>query len=85
MDRSGKRGTATVSRVTALFPLWALLASGLAYWQPQWLIGAKPAIVPLLGLVMLDSQLGRAIPAIWATSWASKSIPTGASGFRLMP
>lgn len=42
-----------MSRINALFPLWALLAALLAYLQPQWLVGAKPAIVPLLGLVML--------------------------------
>jgi BASS family bile acid:Na+ symporter len=37
---------------TTLFPLWALLCSGLAYWQPQWFTPLKPAIVPLLGIVM---------------------------------
>ena len=37
---------------TTLFPLWALLGSALAYAQPHWLAPLKPAIVPLLGLVM---------------------------------
>ena len=37
---------------TALFPLWALLGSALAYVHPQWLTPLKPAIVPLLGVVM---------------------------------
>ncbi|ESQ17092.1 MAG: bile acid:sodium symporter family protein [Thiohalocapsa sp. PB-PSB1] len=39
-------------RITTLFPLWALLFSALALWQPDWFSAAKPAIVPLLGLVM---------------------------------
>ncbi len=36
-----------------LFPLLAILMSSLAAWQPALLAGGKPAIVPLLGLVML--------------------------------
>ena len=46
---------------TALFPLWALLGSVLAYAQPQWLAPLKPAIVPLLGLVMF----GMGITLTW--------------------
>jgi BASS family bile acid:Na+ symporter len=38
--------------ITRLFPLWALLAALLALLQPGWFAGLKPAIVPLLGLVM---------------------------------
>ena len=38
--------------VTTLFPLWALLFSLLAFWQPEPFAAAKPLIVPLLGLVM---------------------------------
>ncbi|EXJ14495.1 bile acid:sodium symporter family protein [Imhoffiella purpurea] len=41
-----------MSRITGLFPLWALLGVACAYLFPEWLAGAKPAIVPLLGLVM---------------------------------
>ena len=41
-----------MTRITALFPLWALLGALIAYAMPDWLIGLKPAIVPLLGLVM---------------------------------
>jgi len=40
-----------IHRLTQLFPLWALLFSLLAYWQPQWLVAGKPAIVPLLMLI----------------------------------
>lgn len=35
-----------------LFPLWAVLASVLAYLRPALLTPAEPAIVPLLGVVM---------------------------------
>jgi len=38
--------------ITTLFPLWALLFSVLAYWQPELFAAARPAIVPLLGIVM---------------------------------
>jgi BASS family bile acid:Na+ symporter len=41
-----------ISRATALFPLWALLASVIAYVLPAPLVALKPAIVPLLGVVM---------------------------------
>lgn len=39
--------------ITRLFPLWAVLFSGLAYWAPAPFVTAKPLILPLLGLVML--------------------------------
>jgi BASS family bile acid:Na+ symporter len=42
-----------IARITSLFPLWALLASLLAYAWPEAFSGAKPAIVPMLGIVML--------------------------------
>ena len=38
--------------LTGLFPLWALLGSLLAWMMPGWFAPLKPAIVPLLGLVM---------------------------------
>jgi BASS family bile acid:Na+ symporter len=41
-----------MQRITTLFPLWALLLSALAYWQPAPFASAKPLILPLLGLVM---------------------------------
>ena len=46
-----------IHRLTQLFPLWALLFSLLAYWQPQWLVVGKPAIVPLLMLIMFGMGL----------------------------
>ncbi|MDF1725467.1 MAG: bile acid:sodium symporter family protein [Alcanivorax sp.] len=44
-------------RLTQLFPLWALLFSLLAYWQPALLVGGKGAIVPLLMLIMFGMGL----------------------------
>lgn len=41
-----------MDRITAWLPLWALLAAGAACLAPGWLVGLKPAIGPLLGLVM---------------------------------
>ncbi|MEA1051165.1 bile acid:sodium symporter family protein [Lamprobacter modestohalophilus] len=38
--------------ITTLFPLWALLFSLLAFWQPEFFAAGKPLIVPLLGSVM---------------------------------
>lgn len=51
-----------IQRLTQLFPLWALLFSLLAWWQPQWLVGGKPAIVPLLMLIMF----GMGLSLTWA-------------------
>ena len=42
----------SASRITALFPLWAMLGVLVAWLLPQWLVPLKVAIVPLLGLVM---------------------------------
>jgi BASS family bile acid:Na+ symporter len=38
--------------ITALFPLWALLGSLLAWWAPSTFIPLKASIIPLLGIVM---------------------------------
>ncbi len=43
-----------IHRVTALFPLWAVLVAGVAYGVPAPFVAAQGAIVPLLGLVMLS-------------------------------
>ncbi|ART82698.1 bile acid:sodium symporter [Oceanisphaera profunda] len=39
--------------ITQLFPLWALLLSALAFFQPQLFVGIKGQIVPLLTIIML--------------------------------
>ena len=41
-----------IHRITSLFPLWAVLLSLSAYLWPDYFAGMKPAIVPLLGVVM---------------------------------
>lgn len=41
-----------IDKITRLFPVWAILLSLLAYFVPDLFAGLKPAIVPLLGLVM---------------------------------
>lgn len=42
-----------IARATSLFPVWAVLFSVFAYAVPGPFAALKPAIVPLLGLVML--------------------------------
>ena len=39
--------------ITQLFPLWALLLSALAFFQPSLFMGIKGQIVPLLTIIML--------------------------------
>ncbi len=51
------KGTIMIQRFTQLFPLWAILFSLFAWWQPQWLVAGKPAIVPLLMLIMFGMGL----------------------------
>lgn len=46
-----------LNRITQLFPLWAMLFSLLAYWQPQLLDGHKSAIIPLLMIIMFGMGL----------------------------
>jgi len=50
-----------MQRITTLFPLWAVLFSLLAFWQPSLFASAKPAIVPLLGVVMF----GMGMTLVW--------------------
>jgi BASS family bile acid:Na+ symporter len=47
----------SATRITALFPLWAMLGVLVAWMLPQWLVPLKVAIVPLLGLVMFAMGL----------------------------
>ncbi|MCU7943505.1 MAG: bile acid:sodium symporter family protein [Candidatus Thiodiazotropha sp. (ex Cardiolucina cf. quadrata)] len=41
-----------ITYITRLFPVWALLFSLIAYGEPDLFVDMKPAIVPLLGVVM---------------------------------
>lgn len=51
-----------IARVTALFPLWAVLGAAAAYARPEPFAAMKPAIVPLLGVVMF----GMGVTLTWA-------------------
>jgi bile acid:Na+ symporter, BASS family len=46
-----------IHRITALFPIWALLTGLLAWWIPAPFIAAKPTIVWILGLIMFSMGL----------------------------
>lgn len=46
-----------MSLMTRLFPLWAIMFSLLAWWQPVSFTGMKPAILPLLALIMFAMGL----------------------------
>lgn len=54
-----------MSRLTRRFPLWAVLATLAALWQPGLLVPLQPAIVPLLGLVMFGMGM-TLVPASFA-------------------
>jgi len=45
-------------RITALFPLWALLGALLAWFVPAPFTACRPAILPLLGVVMFGMGAG---------------------------
>ena len=43
--------------VIQLFPVWALLLSAIAFFQPDLFVGLKAQIVPLLTIIMLAMGL----------------------------
>lgn len=43
----------SIATINLLFPVWVILFAIVAYIQPQWFTGLRPAIPWLLGLVML--------------------------------
>lgn len=47
-----------LARLTNLFPLWALAGTAFAFFFPAALVPMKPAIVPLLGVVMFGMGIG---------------------------
>lgn len=64
-----------MSRLTLLFPLWALLLSIVAYFQPMLFSGLKDGIVPLLMAVMF----GMGFTLRWGdfeAVWALKRVVT---------
>ena len=46
-----------IRTITNLFPIWAILFSGLAFIQPDIFVGLKTSIVPLLTIIMLAMGL----------------------------
>ncbi|TNG01471.1 MAG: bile acid:sodium symporter family protein [Gammaproteobacteria bacterium] len=46
-----------IHTLTRLFPIWAIVFSLLAWWQPALFVELKPAILPLLALVMFGMGL----------------------------
>lgn len=42
-----------MERLVGFFPVWAVLLALAALYQPGWFVPMKPAIFPLLGLIML--------------------------------
>jgi BASS family bile acid:Na+ symporter len=46
-----------ITRLTQLFPVWAVVLSVIAYQQPQLFTPLREAIVPLLGIVMFGMGL----------------------------
>lgn len=49
-----------IGKITQLFPLWALLFSGIAMVQPTLFVGLKTQIVPLLTIIMLTMGISLA-------------------------
>ncbi|MGD8630130.1 MAG: bile acid:sodium symporter family protein [Gammaproteobacteria bacterium] len=47
-----------IVRITALFPLWAVLGALLAWFVPDPFAACRPAILPLLGVVMFGMGAG---------------------------
>lgn len=43
--------------LTRLLPVWAILLCLLAWWQTDWFVSLKPAILPLLALIMFAMGL----------------------------
>ena len=75
-----------MNRITGLFPLWAFLFAVLAYAVPgPWLL-LKPAIIPLLGIVMLGMGLTLTITDFRNVLRFPKAVATGVClQFLLMP
>lgn len=51
------RQFAMLKKLIQLFPLWAILLSAAAYFEPHWFTSMKSAIIPLLTIIMLAMGL----------------------------
>jgi BASS family bile acid:Na+ symporter len=75
-----------IVRLTALFPLWAVLFSIWAYAQPDTWASLKPAIVPLLSVVMFGMGLGLTVEDFARVLKTPKTVALGVGlQFLLMP
>ncbi|TXR54755.1 bile acid:sodium symporter family protein [Reinekea thalattae] len=72
--------------ITMLFPLWAILGSLVAYFQPELLVGYKGQIVPLLMIIMLAMGLTLKLEDFWAVVSNKKALILGVIlQFTVMP
>ena len=75
-----------IAKITSLFPLWAVLFSVLAFYQPAIFSDYSQAIVPLLSLVMFLMGLTLTVTDFKRVLLAPKSIGIGVSlQFIVMP
>lgn len=75
-----------IRRATDLFIVWALLFSGVAYLFPGLFTSLKPAIIPLLGVVMFGMGVTLSPRHFSAVLRRPKVVVTGAAlQFLLMP
>jgi len=63
--------------VIQLFPLWALLLSVLAFFQPSLFVGLKSQIVPLLTIIMLSMGLTLNLANFKQVLKSSKAVVVG--------
>lgn len=63
--------------VIQFFPLWALLLSTLAFFQPDLFIGLRPQIVPLLTIIMLSMGLTLSLTDFKQVLKSSKAMGVG--------
>lgn len=75
-----------LARVTTLFPLWAMLGVLLAWFLPAPFAACRPAILPLLGVVMFGMGVGLRIENFLAVLRRPAPVILGVSlQFLMMP
>jgi BASS family bile acid:Na+ symporter len=75
-----------ISRITRLFPVWAVLLSAAAYFYPAFFVAQKSFIIPLLALVMLCMGLTLQIDDFLLVARQKKAVGLGVVlQFAVMP
>jgi BASS family bile acid:Na+ symporter len=75
-----------IHTLTRLFPFWAIVFSLLAWWQPTLFSGLKPAILPLLAVVMFGMGLTLTLDDFIRAFKMTRLVALGAGlQFALMP